>query len=234
MLEVTNLSVAYGAVAALNDITFKIGTGECVALLGSNGAGKTTTLKTISGLLKPSHGSIRFEGREIGGLPAHMVVRQGVVQIPEGRRIFPELLVRENLEIGAYARNKPAAEDFDRIFQMFPILKQRLTQRGGTLSGGEQQMLAFGRALMARPKLLMLDEPSLGLAPMIVELLFNAIRSIKAETTILLVEQNVHIALEIVDRAYVLREGRLAREGAAAELAQDSWIREAYLGVKTA
>jgi branched-chain amino acid transport system ATP-binding protein len=229
MLEVSHLHAGYGHVPVLNDVNFHIHPGECVALLGSNGAGKTTTLSTISGLLKPTSGSIRFAGEDILADPAYRLIARGLVQVPEGRRIFPDLLVRENLAVGAHSR-RPTAADFDRVYDLFPILRRRAGQKGGTLSGGEQQMLAVGRALMARPKLLMLDEPSLGLAPMIVEQLFETIRLLKAEITILLVEQNVHLVSFIVDRAYVLQKGRVVREGSGADLAHAEWVREAYLG----
>jgi branched-chain amino acid transport system ATP-binding protein len=230
MLEVRGLSVAYGRIKALDGIDFHIAKGECVALLGSNGAGKTTTLNTISGLLKPLAGRIAFEGVQIGGEPAHRIVARGIVQVPEGRKIFPELTVKENLTVGGYIHGRPATADLERAFALFPVLHQRLAQSGGTLSGGEQQMLAVARALMGRPKLLMLDEPSLGLAPLIVEQLFEAIAKIKAETTLLLVEQNVHLALGLVDRAYVLQHGRIVREGTKENLLHNDWIRRAYLG----
>jgi branched-chain amino acid transport system ATP-binding protein len=229
MLEVAHLHAGYGHVPVLSDVNFHVEEGECVALLGSNGAGKTTTLSAISGLLKPSSGSIRFCGEDTLADPAYRLVARGLVQVPEGRRIFPDLLVRENLAVGAHSR-RPRAADFARIYDLFPILRSRASQKGGTLSGGEQQMLAVGRALMARPKLLMLDEPSLGLAPMIVEQLFETIRLLKAEITILLVEQNVHLVSAIVDRAYVLQKGRVVREGSGADLAHAEWLREAYLG----
>ncbi len=231
MLEVTGLSAGYGTITLLHDVSLHVGTAECVALLGSNGAGKTTLLNTLSGLIRPDAGSIRFAGAEVAGEKPHRLVAKGLVQVPEGRRVFPGLLVRENLPIGAYARRRGAEEELERIFRLFPILKARLGQRGGTLSGGEQQMLAVARALMAGPRLLMLDEPSLGLAPMVVEQLFAALQEIKAQTTILVVEQNVHVALDLVDRAYVLREGRIVREGDCADLKQEAWMREAYLGL---
>ena len=231
MLEVANLFASYGRVPVLENVSFHVGAGECVALLGSNGAGKTTTLSTLSGVLKPRSGSIRFDGADILAESAHRLIGRGLVQVPEGRRIFPGLLVRENLAVGAYSRRGGATKaDFDRIYDLFPILRNRAEQKGGTLSGGEQQMLAVGRALMARPRLLMLDEPSLGLAPMIVEQLFETIRLLKSEVTILLVEQNVHLVAGLVDRAYVLQKGRVVREGVGADLAHADWLRDAYLG----
>ena len=233
MLEVSGLSVAYGRIRVLDGIDFHVGLGECVALLGSNGAGKTTSLRTISGLLRPLAGHIRFEGHDIGGLPPHRIVARGIAQVPEGRRIFPELTVRENLTVGGYIHGRPAAVDLEHAFALFPVLRERLGQSGGTLSGGEQQMLAVARALMGRPRLLMLDEPSLGLAPLVVEQLYEAIARIKSETTILLVEQNVHLALGLVDRAYVLRHGHIVREGTRENLLHDDWIRGAYLGAPT-
>lgn len=233
MLEIDKICVSYGRVPALTDVSLIVEEGECVALLGSNGAGKSTTLQTISGLLTPTSGSIRFGGKVISGLPAHQLVREGVIQVPEGRKIFPDLLVRENLQIGAYSRRDSTADDLDLVLDLFPVLKERLSQKGGTLSGGEQQMLAVGRALMGRPRLLMLDEPSLGLAPMVVDLIFQAFGRLKKQMTILLVEQNIHIALELVDRGYVLSEGRVARHGTALDLGSDDWIREAYFGSPT-
>jgi branched-chain amino acid transport system ATP-binding protein len=230
MLEVSGMSAGYGQVPVLSDLSFEVRAGECVALLGSNGAGKTTTLSVLSGLLRPTAGTIRFDGADILREPPYRLVTRGLVQVPEGRRIFPDLLVRENLAVGAHGRGGADPADIERVYTLFPVLRQRANQRGGTLSGGEQQMLAVGRALMARPKLLMLDEPSLGLAPMIVEQLFETIRLLKAEVTILLVEQNVHLVAGIVDRAYVLQKGRVVREGRGADLAQADWVREAYLG----
>ena len=230
MLDVAALRVSYGRIRALDAASFCIADRECVALLGSNGAGKTTTLNAISGLLKPSQGSIRFSECEIGGPPPHAVVKRGIVQVPEGRKIFPGLTVKENLAVGAYIHRAPATEDLERVFSLFPVLKKRLRQSGGTLSGGQQQMLAIGRALMARPKLLMLDEPSLRLAPLIVEQLYEAIARIKSHTTLLLVEQNVHLALALVDCAYVLRQGIIVREETRRDLLHTDWIRDAYLG----
>jgi branched-chain amino acid transport system ATP-binding protein len=230
MLKVADLAVNYGYVRAVNGISFHVNGGETVALLGGNGAGKTTTLRTISGLLRPVHGSIEFEGRSILGLGPHHVVASGIVQVPEGRRIFPALTVSENLSVGGYQRKDDLADDLDAIFELFPVLKERLTQQGGTLSGGEQQMLAIGRALIGRPKLLMLDEPSLGLAPILVDRLFDQIQKIKSNVTVLLVEQNAQLALELADRAYVLQQGRIVREGTGNDLLNSDWLREAYLG----
>jgi branched-chain amino acid transport system ATP-binding protein len=230
MLEVSDLHVSYGHVRAVSGVDFSVAEGECVALLGGNGAGKTTILNTISGLLKPIQGQIRLRGEEIAGLPPHKIVAQGVVQIPEGRKIFPDLRVYENLLVGSYQRKDDLQADWDRIYELFPVLEERQQQRGETLSGGEQQMLAIGRALMARPRLLMLDEPSLGLAPLIVERLFEVIADLKQEITLLLVEQNAQLALEVADRAYILQQGRITREGTAEQLLSTDWIREAYLG----
>jgi branched-chain amino acid transport system ATP-binding protein len=230
MLDVSEICVQYGRSRTLEGVSLRVAQGECVALLGSNGAGKTTTLRTISGLLQPTSGRIQFNGVDLAGMPAHKVVGVGIVQVPEGRRIFPDLLVRENLMVGAYSQAAPSPSDLDRIFDLFPVLKDRLRQKGGNLSGGEQQMLAFGRALMARPKLLMLDEPSLGLAPKLVEDLYEVIRKIKATVTVLLVEQSIHLALDVADRAYVLREGRIVGQGNTSDLSNESWLRNAYLG----
>lgn len=230
MLDVIDICAQYGRSQVLKDVSLTVAKGECVALLGSNGAGKTTTLKTISGLLYPTAGRVQFNGVDLAGKPTHQIVSAGIVQVPEGRRIFPDLLVRENLMVGAYSQASPSPADLDRIYELFPVLKDRLRQKGGNLSGGEQQMLAFGRALMARPKLLMLDEPSLGLAPRIVEDLYEVIRKIKATVTVLLVEQSIHLALEVADRAYVLREGRIVGHGSGRDLSNDSRLRDAYLG----
>jgi branched-chain amino acid transport system ATP-binding protein len=234
MLELDNLEVAYGAIRAVKGISLSIGSGELVALIGSNGAGKTTTLRTISGLLRPRAGRISYEGVDLTRLPAHEIVARGVVQAPEGRQIFGGLTVRENLLLGATARRTDRAAleaDEERVFALFPVLRERLGQSGGTLSGGEQQMLAIGRALMARPRLLLLDEPSLGLAPLVVGRIFEVIARLKAEgTTILLVEQNARKALAVADRAYVLETGRVVLEGPAAELAANPAVERAYLG----
>ena len=233
MLEIQDLDVHYGAIHALKKVHLKVEEGQIVALLGSNGAGKTTTLRAISGLLKPSGGSIKFRGKSLAGIAPHKIVRLGISHTPEGRGIFPELTVSENLDLGAFIRKDRAAiaTDRERVLELFPRVRERLRQKAGTLSGGEQQMLAIGRALLARPALLLLDEPSLGLAPQIVLTIFRIIREINATgTTILLVEQNAHLALQAAHRAYVLETGSIAMEGPAAELAATDEIRKAYLG----
>ena len=233
MLEVRDLEVKYGAIEAVKGIGFEVAERELVALIGANGAGKTTTLRTISGILRPHAGSIRFDGIDLVREPAHKIVGAGVVQAPEGRQIFAGLTVRENLGMGAISR-KGAGDlggDLDRVTELFPILGERMAQRAGTLSGGEQQMLAIGRALMARPRLLLMDEPSLGLAPLIVNRIFAVIARLKAEgVTILLVEQNARKALAVADRAYILETGRISFGGTAAELRSDSALVSAYLG----
>jgi branched-chain amino acid transport system ATP-binding protein len=234
MLELRDVQVQYGSIRALHGVSLTVDTGELVALIGSNGAGKTTTLRTISGLLRPSQGSIRYEGSDIGHASPHRIVEVGISHCPEGRRIFGRLTVRENLRMGAVAQRdrKAAAEDLEMVLELFPLLRERLDQSGGTLSGGEQQMLAIGRALMSRPRLLLLDEPSLGLAPLMVERIFETIASLKARgRTILLVEQNVHHALDVADRVYVLETGRVTLEGPAAVLRRDPKVEQAYLGV---
>lgn len=230
MFRISNLSVRYSYVNAVNDLNLEIAPGEMVALLGGNGAGKTTTLRTISGLLQPHTGAIEYDGENLVGLRPHDIVSRGIIQVPEGRRIFPDLSVRENLVVGAYQSKGDTSADFDRVFALFPKLKERLTQRGLTLSGGEQQMLAIGRAMMGRPKLLMFDEPSLGLAPIIVDRLFEQIKLLKAGTTILLVEQNAQLALELADRAYILQQGQVVSQGTGLDLLQSDWLRQAYLG----
>lgn len=233
ILEVDNLAVNYGAIQALQGISFHVQEGEIVTLIGANGAGKSTTLKTISGLLHPSRGRILYQGRRIDGLPADMIVKMGVIQVPEGRKIFAPLTVRENLEMGAYTRRDRAGIEaaMKGVFSSFPRLEERLSQLGGTLSGGEQQMLAMGRGLMAEPKLLLLDEPSMGLAPILVEEIFDIIQRINERgVSILLVEQNAAMALSVASRAYVLETGRIVLEGAAAELLENPEVRRAYLG----
>lgn len=233
MLNLKDVNVYYGAVHALKGLSLNVEEGEIVTLIGSNGAGKSTTIKAISGIVAVESGTIEFEGEPITGMLPHKVVGCGIVQIPEGRRVFPEMSVRENLEMGAYSRKDRAqiGEDLDRIFDRFPRLKERETQLAATLSGGEQQMLAVGRALMARPRLLLLDEPSMGLAPILVEEVFEIIRDISADgTTILLVEQNARMALSIADRGYVLQTGEIALAGAAEDLLQDEQVRKVYLG----
>lgn len=240
MLKVDSLAVSYGAIRALHDVSLEVKPGEIVTLLGANGAGKTTTLRAISGLVPTVGGTITFEGRALNGdhrLPAHDIVRSGLAHSPEGRRIFGNLTVHENLEMGTYFRSRSGngkveiEKDFEQVFKLFPRLKERLWQQAGTLSGGEQQMLAIARALMQRPKLLMLDEPSLGIAPVLVESIFRALVEInKTGTTLLLVEQNAAAALSIAHRAYVLEVGRTTLTGSAKELAANPKIREAYLG----
>jgi branched-chain amino acid transport system ATP-binding protein len=233
MLEVKDLHVYYGAIKALKGISFHLDKGEIVTLIGANGAGKSTTLNTLSGILRARQGSIHFNGEAITQSPAEAIVRRGIVQVPEGRKIFATLTVQENLEIGAYIHNDKAkiAEDIEAVFKRFPRLKERRTQVGGTLSGGEQQMLAIARALMTRPTLLLLDEPSMGLAPILVEQIFEIIRDINAQgTSILLVEQNAQMALSIADRGYVLETGSVLLEGDSHALLENPMVIEAYLG----
>jgi branched-chain amino acid transport system ATP-binding protein len=233
MLVLDNVSVNYGAIEALDGISLEIGRGEVVTLIGANGAGKTTTLRTVTGLLAPKTGRVVYEGETLNGRPAHRLVSLGIAMSPEGRGVFANLTVRENLEMGAYIRRdkKAIAGDMERGFRLFPRLRERERQKAGTLSGGEQQMLAMARALMSRPRLLLLDEPSLGLAPLVVHTIFEAIDEIRAEgTTILLVEQNANAALHHSDRAYVLETGRIVMEGDSKTLAADPRVKEAYLG----
>lgn len=233
MLTLENVSVNYGAIEALTDIDLHVEQGEVVTLIGANGAGKTTTLRTITGLLEPKEGRVMYEGKQISGMPTHKLVGMGIAMSPEGRGVFANLTVRENLEMGAFIRKdrKGISDDMERGFTLFPRLKEREQQKAGTLSGGEQQMLAMARALMSRPRLLLLDEPSLGLAPLVVHAIFEAIDEIKGEgTTILLVEQNANAALHHSDRAYVLETGRIVMKGISKEIAQDPKVREAYLG----
>jgi branched-chain amino acid transport system ATP-binding protein len=234
LLELENISLAYGRIQALHGISLSVGQGEIVALIGANGAGKSTTMRAISGLRPVSQGTIKFDGNDITKLRADLRVVRGVSQSPEGRGIFPGMSVRENLEMGAYTRRVRAEidEDLDRVFGLFPRMKEREKQSGGTLSGGEQQMLAVGRALMSRPKLLLLDEPSMGLAPMLIQQIFDIIVEINQQgTTILLVEQNAQQALSRAHRAYVLETGRIVKEGTGAELLHDPAVKDAYLGV---
>jgi len=234
LLEVEELNVYYGAIHALQGISFSVAQGEIVTLIGANGAGKSTTLRTISGLLRPRRGAVRFRGDDITMTPAEQIVRLGIGHVPEGRRIFAPLTVRENLEMGAFTRTNPAeiAQSMERVFTSFPRLKERINQLGGTLSGGEQQMLATARGLMSRPTLLLLDEPSMGLSPIMVEEIFRIIKEINAQgTSILLVEQNALMALQVAHRAYVLETGRIVLEGTARELRESSRVREAYLGL---
>ena len=231
MLEVKDLVVHFGVINAIKSVSFEVNEGEIVTLIGANGAGKTTTLRALSGLKKPTSGTITLEGDDITSVPARDRVRRGMSHVPEGRRIFPEMTVLENLELGAFLRRDVVAADYDEVYSRFPILSERRKQPAGTLSGGEQQMLAMGRALMAKPRVLLLDEPSMGLAPLLVQEIFDIIVSInKAGTTVLLVEQNANIALQIADRAYVLETGSVVLSGAAAELAQTEEVRRAYLG----
>jgi branched-chain amino acid transport system ATP-binding protein len=233
MLQVDDIHVYYGNIAAVKGLTINVEQGEIVTLLGSNGAGKSTTLRTISGLLRPRKGAVVFQGQRVDTMQAHQVVSLGVAQAPEGRRIFPRLTVAENLDLGAYTRRDKAevAKDLENVLELFPRLRERITQKAGTMSGGEQQMLAVGRAIMARPKLLLLDEPSMGLAPVLVDLIFDTIGRIREQgTTVLLVEQNALAALRVADRAYVLESGSLKLSGPAADLAQDPEIVKAYLG----
>ena len=233
MLSLENVSVNYGAIEALTGINLRVEKGEVVTLIGANGAGKTTTLRTITGLLDPKEGRVVYEGNQISGVPTHKLVPMGIAMSPEGRGVFANLSVRENLEMGAFIRKdkKGISDDMERGFTLFPRLKEREQQKAGTLSGGEQQMLAMARALMSRPRLLLLDEPSLDLAPLVVHTIFQAIEQIRNEgATILLVEQNANAALHHSDRAYVLETGRIVMEGNSKELAQDSRVKEAYLG----
>jgi branched-chain amino acid transport system ATP-binding protein len=234
VLQVEDLNVYYGAIHALQGISFHVDEGEIVTLIGANGAGKSTTLRTVSGLLRPRKGTVRFKDADITTTPAEQIVRLGISQVPEGRRIFAPLTVRENLMMGAYTRSDPAEIEasLQTVFQSFPRLKERIGQLGGTLSGGEQQMLATGRGLMSRPTLLLLDEPSMGLSPILVEEIFRIIVEInKRGTSILLVEQNAQMALSIAHRAYVLETGRIVLEGKASEIAENPQVKSAYLGI---
>jgi branched-chain amino acid transport system ATP-binding protein len=234
VLELADVHVRYGNVRALQGVSLRVETGELVALIGSNGAGKSTTLRTISGLLRPTQGTITFEGADISNAATDRIVRLGISHCPEGRHIFGSLSVSDNLRLGAVSRSDAGevAKDLETVFELFPLLKERLGQAGGTLSGGEQQMLAIGRALMSRPRLLLLDEPSLGLAPLMVERIFATIAELKRQgRTILLVEQNVHQALDVADRAYVLETGRMTLDGPADVLRQDPKVEQSYLGV---
>ena len=232
MLKVEDLHVYYGSIHAIKGVSFEVNEGEIVTLIGANGAGKSTTLNTVAGLMKPRSGSITFEGQQVAGMPASKIVPQGMALCPEGRRVFQQMTVRENLEMGGYTR--PAGEigaSLDDVFERFPRLKERHRQVAGTLSGGEQQMLAMGRALMSKPRLLMLDEPSMGLAPLLVEQIFDIIGELnRAGTTILLVEQNAQMALSIANRAYVLETGNIVKSGDAHLLMNDDDVRKAYLG----
>ena len=232
MLKVDGINVYYGSIHAIKGVSFEVNEGEIVTLIGANGAGKSTTLNTIAGLLKPKTGIVEFQGESLIGVPSHKIVNKGMALCPEGRRVFLQLSVQENLEMGAYTRqSSEVADSIADIYDRFPRLKERYKQTAGTLSGGEQQMLAMGRALMSKPKLLMLDEPSMGLAPILVEQIFDIIKELnKAGTTILLVEQNAQMALAIADRGYVLETGRVVSTGTGAELLNDDAVRKAYLG----
>ena len=231
LLELSGIEVRYGAVRALRGVSLEVRQGEIVAVLGSNGAGKTTTLRTISGLKRPAAGTVVFEGRRIEGTAPHRIVSGGISHSPEGRRIFARMSVLENLEMGAFQRRGSTSAELDLVFELFPVLKERRRQAGGTLSGGEQQMLAIGRALMSSPRLLLLDEPSMGLAPMIVERIFQILADIqRTGTTLLLVEQNAAQALAVADRGYVLETGEVVMSGSASDLAGDERVRAAYLG----
>ena len=231
ILKVDDINVFYGSIHAIKGISFEVKQGEIVTLIGANGAGKSTTLNTISGLLHSKTGGITFMGENLGKTPCHKVVSKGLALVPEGRRVFLQMTVQENLEMGAYIRGKADPKDLEHVFELFPRLKERRKQIAGTLSGGEQQMLAMGRALMSHPKLLMLDEPSMGLAPILVEQIFDIIKELhEAGTTILLVEQNAQMALSIADRAYVLETGTVSKTGPADELLHDDDVRKAYMG----
>ncbi len=233
MLKIDNLNVFFGGIHAIKGISFDVPVGKVITLIGANGAGKSTTLRTICGLIKPREGKIKFNNKEITGAPTDQIVKRGIALIPEGRKIFPNLTVQENLSLGAFARTdkKGVAQDHEWVCELFPRIKERLWQKGGTLSGGEQQMLAVARGLMSRPKLLMLDEPSLGLAPLLVKEIFDIIKRIHREgMTVLLVEQNAFAALKIADYAYVLETGKVVLQGTGEELLQDERVKKAYLG----
>lgn len=231
MLKLSKVHTHYGKIEALKGISLEVNQGEIVSIIGANGAGKSTALMTISGIIKPSKGHIELEGERIDSLSPDSIVRLGISHVPEGRRIFPRLTVKENLQLGAYLRKDHINDDLERVYAIFPILKERINQAGGTLSGGEQQMLAIGRALMTRPRLLLLDEPSLGLAPIIVNKIFEVIREINQEgVTLLLVEQNAHLALQASHRGYILETGRVVHHDLSSRLMTDQKVREAYLG----
>ncbi|MBQ1258505.1 MAG: ABC transporter ATP-binding protein [Clostridia bacterium] len=231
MLKVDNLNVYYGKIHAIRDVSFEVNTGEIVSLIGANGAGKTTTLHTVSGLLRSTTGSITFDEKDISHFEPHKLIKYGIAHVPEGRHVFLQMTVLENLEMGAFSMNKVLKEDIERVYDLFPRLKERKSQVAGTLSGGEQQMLAMGRAIMSHPKLLMLDEPSMGLSPILVDQIFSIIKDLHSiGTTILLVEQNAGKALKISDRAYVLESGRIVLSGTGKELSESPEIKKAYLG----
>ncbi|HEY8826556.1 MAG TPA: ABC transporter ATP-binding protein [Jatrophihabitantaceae bacterium] len=235
MLDVDDIEVRYGNIRALKGISFHVNKGEIVAMLGANGAGKTTTQKTVSGMLRPTLGAITYEGRRIDGIPAHELISLGICHVPEGRHVFPRMTVRENLEMGAFRFKRIDQNDLEHVLELFPRLKERYKQQGGTLSGGEQQMLAIGRALMGKPRLLLLDEPSMGLAPLIVAQIFEILREINSTgVTVLVVEQNAAQALSLADRGYVLETGEIVLEGTGSDLLADDRIRAAYLGEEIA
>jgi branched-chain amino acid transport system ATP-binding protein len=235
LLEVADLEVRYGAIAAIKGISFTVGEGEIVALLGANGAGKTTTQKTISGMLRPAAGSIIFDGQRIDGTPSHRLIELGICHVPEGRHVFPRMTVAENLEMGAFRFRRPDEAVQEQVLDLFPILRERIRQPAGTLSGGEQQMLAIGRALMGKPRLLLLDEPSMGLAPLIVRQIFDIVKEINGTgVTVLLVEQNASQALSLANRGYVLETGEIVLQGTGRELLADDRVRAAYLGEEVA
>jgi branched-chain amino acid transport system ATP-binding protein len=233
ILELDDVHVYYGAIHALKGVSLRVGAGEIVTLIGANGAGKSTTLRAINGLNRPRHGAIRFQGQDITGAPSHAIVKSGIAQSPEGRRLFPLMSVTENLEMGAFQRTDKEnfSDDMDRVFELFPRLRERRTQKAGTMSGGEQQMCAIGRALMARPKLLLLDEPSMGLAPIFVERIFETVVEVNQQgTPVLLVEQNALMALDVAKRGYVMETGRIALDGPASDLKTNEQVRKTYLG----
>nr|WP_198412414.1 ABC transporter ATP-binding protein [Nocardioides mangrovicus] len=235
LLEVDDIEVRYGAIRALKGVSFDVEEGEVVALLGANGAGKTTTQKTVSGMMRPALGEIRFDGERIDGVPAHTLIHRGICHVPEGRRVFPRMSVKENLEMGAFRFKRPDKQVLDHVMELFPRLQERITQFAGTLSGGEQQMLAIGRALMGKPRLLLLDEPSMGLAPLIVQQIFEIVREINGEgVTVLIVEQNAAQALALANRGYVLETGEVVLSGSGKDLLADDRVRAAYLGEEIA
>jgi branched-chain amino acid transport system ATP-binding protein len=235
LLKVDDIEVRYGAIRALKGVSFEVNEGEVVALLGANGAGKTTTQKTVSGMLRPAMGEIVFDGERVDGIPAHQLISMGICHVPEGRRVFPRMTVHENLEMGAFRFKRPDMEVFDHVLELFPRLRERIKQPAGTLSGGEQQMLAIGRALMGKPRLLLLDEPSMGLAPLIVKQIFDIVREINSSgVTVLIVEQNAAQALSLADRGYVLETGEIVLTGSGRDLLADDRVRAAYLGEEIA